>query len=56
MYYLMGFHKQRTPKEMGISPGISFWEKKKGASPEWEVVCWEEILHSFNNLSDHLTG
>lgn len=29
MYYLMGSHKQRTPKTWSFPPGISYWEKER---------------------------
>lgn len=35
------------PKEMGISPGISCWQKEKTNSQK-------EISHSSDNLSEHI--
>lgn len=43
--------KIMKPKEMGIHPGISDWEKE-GHLPEER----KETSHGSNNLSDHLTG
>lgn len=40
------------PKEMGISPGISYW-RRDGHQPEGKLVSQKEISHHSNNWTEH---
>lgn len=41
-----------NPKEIGISLGISCWERKR-CQPQEKLVSLKEMLHSPNNFSFH---